>query len=85
MRAAQIDETGLVSNVIVVMEDQAEAFGAIPCPDEVGPGWTYDGTTFSPPPAPPPDTEQTVKDNITSAPDNLTGGPTLAEVFNVHD
>lgn len=23
--------------------------------------------------------------NITSAPDDLTGGPTIAEVFNVHD
>jgi len=39
---------------------------------------------FSPPPTE-TDDEQVVRDNITSAPNNLTGGPTIAEVFNVHD
>jgi hypothetical protein len=33
----------------------------------------------------PQDPDQVTTDNITSAPDNLTGGPTIAEVFHVHD
>jgi hypothetical protein len=50
MRAAQVNADGLVTNVIEVEEDQLDAFKAIECPDEVGPGWTYDGTDWTPPP-----------------------------------
>jgi hypothetical protein len=49
MRAAQVNEDGLVVNVILVEEDELEAFDAIPCPDEVGPDWTYDGSDWTPP------------------------------------
>lgn len=57
MRGAQIDENGLVFNVIEVEEAELAAFKAIECPDEVGPGWTYDGTDWTPPPPPEEDPE----------------------------
>lgn len=47
MRAAKI-QNGIVENVIETEVD-ASAYGFISCPTEVGPGWTYDGETFSPP------------------------------------
>lgn len=52
-RRAAVVEDGQVVNVIVVREDDDPAkYGAIWCPDEVGPGWTYDGETWTPPPNP---------------------------------
>jgi len=58
MRAAQIHD-GTVVNVILVGLDQLDDFKAIyapdeliHCPDEVGPGYTYDGTDWTPPPEP---------------------------------
>jgi|LakMenEpi03Aug12_release.lakeMendotaPanAssembly.Ray.scaffolds.fasta_scaffold1466475_1 hypothetical protein len=39
-----------VSNVIVADADFAANMGAVACPDEVGPGWLYDGVNWSPPP-----------------------------------
>jgi hypothetical protein len=59
MRAAQIHD-GIVSNVILVEPDQLDDFAAIyapdqllECPDEVGPGWSYDGENWIAPPLPP--------------------------------
>lgn len=46
-------ENGLVTNVILADAEFAAAVGAIPCSDAAGPGWLYDGTTFSEPPPPP--------------------------------
>jgi len=46
MRCA-IVESGVVVNVILA-DDPAE-FGAIQCPDDVSPGWLYDGEVFIPP------------------------------------
>jgi hypothetical protein len=86
MRAAVIQGTDVINVIIVDLRE----WGLIPPDailvesDEAGPGWSYVGGVFSPPP-PATDPDQVVKDNITNAPDNLTGGPTLAEVFNVHD
>ena len=51
MRSAII-ENGVVVNVI-----KGSIPGSIECPPEVGPGWTYDGSTFTPPPAPEPEPE----------------------------
>lgn len=42
---------GLVSNVLLAKPGDEPA-GAIACGASVGPGWSYDGETFSPPPAP---------------------------------
>lgn len=39
-----IVEKGVVVNVIL-----GEIDGSIPCPEEVGIGWTYDGSSFAPP------------------------------------
>lgn len=39
-----IVENGVVVNVIV-----GAIPGAIPCPPDAGPGWTYDGEAFAPP------------------------------------
>lgn len=41
-------ENGIVVRVTLSDPDFAAARGRIACPDEVGPGWLYDGT-FSPP------------------------------------
>ena len=49
MRSAII-ENGVVINVIV-----GTIPGSIECPPEIGIGWTYDGSTFTPPPAPDPE------------------------------
>ena len=49
MRSAII-ENGVVVNVI-----KGSIPGSIECPPEVGIGWTYDGSTFTPPPAPEPE------------------------------
>ena len=44
-----------VSNVIVADADFAVSVGAVACPDDVGIGWTYDGTNWAAPaPKPPP-------------------------------
>jgi len=38
---------------------------AVACSDDVGPGWTYDGSTFSPPvPEPEPVPEPTILNNV---------------------
>ena len=46
-------ENGAVANVILADPEFAATVGAIPCADAAGPGWLYDGTTFSEPPPPP--------------------------------
>ena len=51
MRSAMIKD-GVVVNVIV-----GSLPGSIECPPEVGPGWTYDGSTFTPPPEREPEPE----------------------------
>ena len=51
MRSAIIKD-GVVVNVI-----KGSLPGTIECPPEVGIGWTYDGSTFTPPPAPEPEPE----------------------------
>ena len=51
MRSAIIKD-GFVVNVIV-----GSLPGSIECPPEVGPGWAYDGSTFTPPLAPEPEPE----------------------------
>ena len=48
MRAAVI-ENDMVINVIEV-DDENPLW--VLCPDEVGIGWSYDGTNFTPPPPP---------------------------------
>jgi hypothetical protein len=57
MRGAQIDENGLVFNVIEVDEADLDAFQAIECSDEVGIGWIYDGKDWTAPPPPEEDPE----------------------------
>jgi hypothetical protein len=54
MRYAII-ENGLVTNVVLADEAFAAEQGWVECPD-AGPGWTYDGSTFTEP-APTPDPE----------------------------
>jgi hypothetical protein len=49
-----IIENGVVVNTTVAELEFAVSQGWVPIPDGVGPGWLYDGTTFSPPPEPPP-------------------------------
>jgi len=49
MRSAIIKD-GEVINVI-----KGSIPGSIECPPEVGIGWTYDGSTFTPPPNPEPE------------------------------
>jgi len=51
-RYAEI-KSGSVVNVIEADATFATAYGLTACPDEVGPGWTYDGTTFTAPVIPP--------------------------------
>lgn len=54
MRVAEIIE-GVVVNVAEVDPDARPAFtNGWPDAGGAGPGWTYDGTTFSPPDMPPP-------------------------------
>lgn len=49
-----IIENGVVVNVVIADNETAAANGWIECP-EAGPGWLYDGQTFTaPPPAPEP-------------------------------
>ncbi|MEM7047082.1 MAG: DUF4376 domain-containing protein [Pseudomonadota bacterium] len=56
-----------VANVIVgTME------GHIPCPDEVGIGWLYDGTRFTPPAAPVP-TQEEQREQIDTVRDERMG------------
>jgi hypothetical protein len=59
-----IIENGLVTNVVLADADLASQSGWIECPN-AGPGWKYDGTTFTEPdpvpepePAPAPTKEQ---------------------------
>lgn len=51
MRYAII-ENGVVVNVVVADVEFASQQGWIECP-EAGPGWLYDGQTFTAPPPPP--------------------------------
>lgn len=44
MTRSAIVDGGVVASVIV-----GQAPDAIPCPDDVSPGWSYDGASFSPP------------------------------------
>jgi len=56
-----IIENGLVANVVVADAEFATQNGWIACPD-AGPGWKYDGTTFTEPdpiPEPTPTPEPT--------------------------
>jgi hypothetical protein len=94
MRAAVIQGEDVLNVIEVESLDQQDEFrelGMIPADailvetDEAGPGWTYADGVFTPPPEPAPDPDQVVRDNITNAPTNLTGGPTIAEVFNVNN
>ncbi|MEM7047981.1 MAG: DUF4376 domain-containing protein [Pseudomonadota bacterium] len=48
MQCSAYIENGVVTNVIVGTMDNH-----VPCEDEVGIGWLYDGQTFTPPPTPP--------------------------------
>jgi len=50
MRIAVITPDGLVENVIIAEADFAIEGRTLVPTDEAGPGWTYDGATFSPPP-----------------------------------
>ena len=43
-----IVEGGTVANVVLSDPDYAVQQGWVACPEEAGPGWLYDGTTFSP-------------------------------------
>ena len=58
-----IVESGTVVNVVLAEPDIAAEHGWIAAPDHVGPGWTYDGTTFAPP-APPVKTPEEVQAEI---------------------
>lgn len=50
-RWAQIDANVVV--MVVEQDTQPQVNGVwVECPYEVGPGWLYDGTDFSPPPPP---------------------------------
>lgn len=40
---------GIVSNVARADHDFADREGLVPCGNEVGPGWRFDGLNFSPP------------------------------------
>jgi len=54
MRYAII-ESGQVANMIVADAEFAASVGAVACTDDVGIGWTYDGTNWAAPaPKPPP-------------------------------
>lgn len=45
-----IIQSKVVQNVIVCEPSMAHHFNAIACPDDVGPGWLFDGENFSKPP-----------------------------------
>ena len=47
-----IVENGVVANVVVADAELAAQNGWVECPT-AGPGWLYDGQTFTAPPAPP--------------------------------
>lgn len=47
-----IIENGVVANVVVAEPEYAAKQGWVECP-EAGPGWLYDGQTFTAPPPPP--------------------------------
>jgi hypothetical protein len=67
--------------MIVCVDDQEQEWWVSPdC--QVGDWLAYNeaGGTVDP-----QDPDQVTTGNILNAPDNLTGGPTLAEVFNVHE
>lgn len=49
-----IIENGVVTNVVLADPTFAEEQGWVAAPDDVGPGWLWDGTNFSPPPPAPP-------------------------------
>lgn len=44
---------GVVDRVTISSPEIAAERGRIACSDAVGPGWLYDGTTFTPPPPQP--------------------------------
>ena len=55
MSKIAIIDAGRVRNVVLGDADFAQAVGGIICPDEVGPGWLYDGASFTAPPKPQPE------------------------------
>jgi len=55
-----IIEDGLVTNVALADAEFAAEQGWLAAPDDVGPGWSYDGKTFTKPdPTPEPEHEAT--------------------------
>ena len=68
MRSAII-ENGVVVNVI-----KGSIPGSIECPPEVGPGWTYDGSTFTPPPAPEPEPQSVTTADVDAERDRRIDG-----------
>jgi hypothetical protein len=93
MRYAVVNTTSNIVENIVQWDGNSETWQppdgsiAVEAPDDVEVGASYDPESgeFTPAPPPTPDPDDVVRDNITNAPTNLTGGPTLAEVFNVHN
>lgn len=61
MRYAII-ENGQVANVTLADADFAAERGWIAAPDSVGPGWSYDGQEFAPPPSPPSTVPEEISD-----------------------
>jgi hypothetical protein len=52
-----IIETGIIVNTVEATADFAAQQGWVECPEGVGIGWTFDGVTAIPPPAPEPITQ----------------------------
>lgn len=55
-----IIEAGQVVNVTLAEPDFAAEQGWIAAPDNVGPGWVWDGQDYTPPPAPMPTVPATI-------------------------
>ena len=50
MKRWALIDVGIVT-MVVEQDSQPQISGEwVECPDYVGPGWLYDGSTFSPPP-----------------------------------
>ena len=77
--SAQWIETGGGQRTIKAIGDDGNEYFVASEDSDVPPWPEYliDGGTIAP--------ANPVPQNITSAPDDLTGGPTIAEVFNVND